>query len=659
MSARPRARRALALALAAARRCSGARRRAGRRLARDGRRARRRTLLAAHRHHARERDAAARRLDVSPRRLLGGQLPAAGEPRQRLRVHADRRRRSPVLHDAAQSRDRARSRDGPRALELRSEARARPSLREHVDQPRRRVLARRARGRRAPCARARLPGDARRAPDRARRRDRAALRRLRRRAARSICAPGIAPLYDDWEYNVTSPPTVVGDVVSSARRSPTTCAPTRRRGDVRAFDARSGAAALDLRHRSRAPASPAHETWETGTRARPAPPTSGRTITADLARDLVFLPVSTPSPDYYGGDRPGDNLYADSVVALDARTGERRWHFQTVHHDLWDYDLAAPPMLRDARARRQARSTRSCRRPSTGFVFVLDRETGEPLFPIEERPVPPSDVPGERASPTQPVPARAAAARPAAPRRGRSLRADARAPRGLPRAARRAAQRRPLHAAEPARLDRLSRSPRGGANWSGATWDPARQLLVVPVQNLAHVIRLDEVAERASGGGADVKPLHGVSLRTLWWLLTGRGTGERYRLSPISGRTLFEHDGVPCNRAAVGEAGRRRSRARDDRLARVDQHRRRRPGGQLASAPRSRPRAASSSTRGTQAPGAARARRRDRRAHRHASRCRPACTPDRSPTGCGPTASSSWWSRRAATSASARRSATT
>jgi quinoprotein glucose dehydrogenase len=87
----------------------------------------------------------------------------------------------------------------------------------------------------------------------------------------------------------------------------------------------------------------------------------------------------------------------------------------------------------------------------------------------------------------------------------------------------------------------------GGANWSGAAWDPSRQRLFVPVQNLAHVIRLDRVAERATGGGKDVWPLRGASLRNLWWILTGRGTGERYRLHPVSGRTLFEHDGVPCN----------------------------------------------------------------------------------------------------------------
>jgi quinoprotein glucose dehydrogenase len=92
----------------------------------------------------------------------------------------------------------------------------------------------------------------------------------------------------------------------------------------------------------------------------------------------------------------------------------------------------------------------------------------------------------------------------------------------------------------------------GGANWSGAAWDPHRHRLFVPVQNLAHVIRLDRVAERATGGGKNVWPLRGASLLNIWWLLTGRGTGERYRLSPLHGRILFEHDGVPCNRPPWG-----------------------------------------------------------------------------------------------------------
>ena len=122
-------------------------------------------------------------------------------------------------------------------------------------------------------------------------------------------------------------------------------------------------------------------------------------IAADPERDLVFLPTACPAVDYYGVARLGDNRYANSVVALRAVTGKIVWHFQTVHHDLWDYDVASPPALitlPDGRAT-------VLQGTKTAQLFVLDRETGEPLFPVEERAVPKSDIPGEITSPTQPL----------------------------------------------------------------------------------------------------------------------------------------------------------------------------------------------------------------------------------------------------------------
>jgi quinoprotein glucose dehydrogenase len=359
---------------------------------------------------------------------------------------------------------------------------------------------------------------------------------------------GIAPLYDDWEYNVTSPGTVVGDVIVVGSSIADTLRPDAPAGDVRAFDVRSGALRWTF-HTIPHPGEPSHETWETGTRLSGAA-NVWSTITADLERGLVFLPVSTPSPDYYGGDRHGANLYSDSVVALDARTGERRWHFQTVHHDLWDYDLAAPPIL--VRLEREGGAVDAVVQVTKqGFVFVLDRETGRPIFPVEERPVAASDVPGERSWPTQPFPT---APPPLVPQHLTEANLYAPTPEHL------AACREKL--AE-LRNDGLFTPPSeagsvvypfagGGANWSGATWDPHRQRLFVPVQNLVHVIRLDRVADRATGSGENVRPLRGASLLNIWWLLTGRGTGERYRLSPLHGRILLEHDGVPCNRPPWG-----------------------------------------------------------------------------------------------------------
>ena len=354
---------------------------------------------------------------------------------------------------------------------------------------------------------------------------------------------GIGPVYDDWEYNVTSPGTVVGDVIVVGSSIADTLRPDAPPGDVRAFDVRSGALRWTF-HTIPHAGEPGYETWETGTHLAGAA-NVWSTIAADPERGLVFLPISTPSPDYYGGDRPGANLYSDSVVALEARTGERRWHFQTVHHDLWDYDLAAPPVL--VTLERQGRAIDAVvQATKQGFVFVLDRETGKPLFPVQERPVSRSHVPGERSSPTQPFPT---APPPLVPQR--LTEADLYAP----TARHRKACARKLAAL---RNDGLFTPPSeqgslvypysaGGANWSGAAWDPSRQRLFVPVQNLAHVIRLDRVADRATGGGEKVWPLRGASLRNLWWLLTGRGTGLRYRLHPVHGRTLFAHKGTPCN----------------------------------------------------------------------------------------------------------------
>jgi len=359
---------------------------------------------------------------------------------------------------------------------------------------------------------------------------------------------GIAPVYDDWEYNITSPGTVVGDVIVVGSSIADTLRPDAPPGDVRAFDVRSG----ELRwtfHTIPHPGEPGYETWETGTRLTGAA-NVWSTITADLARGWVFLPVSTPSPDFFGGDRPGANLYSDSVVALDARTGERKWHFQTVHHDLWDYDLAAPPVL--VTLERNGKPVDAVAQATKhGFVFVLDRETGAPLFPVEERPAPPSDLAGERTAPTQPVPL---APPPLVPQQlGED---DLYAPTADHLAACRArlAELRNDGLFTPPSLQGSVVLPftGGGANWSGASWDPARQLLVVPAQNLAHVIQLEPVAERAIGEGAEVKPLRGFTLRNLRWLLTGHGTGERYWLSPLSGRTLFQHDDIPCNQPPWG-----------------------------------------------------------------------------------------------------------
>ncbi|NUQ20120.1 MAG: PQQ-binding-like beta-propeller repeat protein, partial [Gemmatimonadaceae bacterium] len=130
-------------------------------------------------------------------------------------------------------------------------------------------------------------------------------------------------------------------------------------------------------------------------------------MAVDVARGIVYVPTGSATPDFYGGARAGQDLFANSLLALDAATGARRWHFQTVHHDLWDRDLPAPPNLVTVR-RSGVPLDAVAQITKTGFVFLFDRETGAPLFPVEERPVPASDLEGERAWPTQPIPSKPA-----------------------------------------------------------------------------------------------------------------------------------------------------------------------------------------------------------------------------------------------------------
>ena len=127
-------------------------------------------------------------------------------------------------------------------------------------------------------------------------------------------------------------------------------------------------------------------------------------LSVDEQLGYVYLPTSTPTNDFYGGHRKGDGLFAESLVCLDAETGVRVWHFQFVHHGVWDYDLPCASQSGRHRRRRTADQSRGRKSPNTVFTFVFERATGKPVWPIEERPVPPSTVPGEQLSPTQPFP---------------------------------------------------------------------------------------------------------------------------------------------------------------------------------------------------------------------------------------------------------------
>ena len=209
-------------------------------------------------------------------------------------------------------------------------------------------------------------------------------------------------------YSVQSPPFVVGDlVVTPASISSLVTKKEQIPGWIRAFDARTGKARWTFKT---IPASGEYgvETWEDNSWAYSGKVTAWSMFSADEELGHLYVPTNTVAPDYYGGHRLGDNLFAESVLALDLATGKRIWHFQTVHHGLWDYDNPAAPNLVDVtvggrRIKALAQITKQ------GFVYTFDRITGMPVWPIEERPALPSHVPGERAAPTQPFPTRPAA----------------------------------------------------------------------------------------------------------------------------------------------------------------------------------------------------------------------------------------------------------
>lgn len=200
---------------------------------------------------------------------------------------------------------------------------------------------------------------------------------------------------------MTSPPAVYrnliicGSIVTDGE-------PQGPSGDVRAFDALTGKLVWRF-HTVPRPGEPGHETWEGESWKNRGGANAWSILSVDQQRGIVFLPLTSPSTDMYGGDRKGANLYGDSLVALDAATGKRLWHFQTVHHDIWDYDLPAQPVLVDVR--QNGRLVPSVAQVTkTGFAFLFERASGKPIFDIVEKPVPPSEIPGEKAWPTQPFP---------------------------------------------------------------------------------------------------------------------------------------------------------------------------------------------------------------------------------------------------------------
>ena len=332
------------------------------------------------------------------------------------------------------------------------------------------------------------------------------------------------------EFQITSAPTIIGDVVVTGTSISDNLRTEAPLGVVHAFDVRTGAPKWNFNPIPRDKNDPSRDSWQGSSADIAGHANVWSTISADDERGLLFLPTSSPSPDYYGGNRGGNNEFANSVVALDSETGAIEWSFQIVHHDVWDYDLPAQPGLyqvwKDSVAHDVVAQT-----TKQGLVFVLDRETGQPFLPIDERPVPQGGVDGEILSPTQPFPIAPPPIVPdtidpnkafgitiwdkmACAKEFRALRGD-----GL--------------YTPPTTQGSLSLpGTLGGSNWGSGAYDPQRNLFIVNMSNMGQAFRLHPGAPDRSSAGpldhdAEFAPMEGAPY----------GMSRYFVLSPF---------GLPC-----------------------------------------------------------------------------------------------------------------
>jgi len=304
------------------------------------------------------------------------------------------------------------------------------------------------------------------------------------------------------DYQMTSPPAVMGELVIVGSSVGDNSAAELERGVVRAYDARSGQLRWSWDPIPRDPSLRLPGAFSKPEELHTGAANSWAPMTPDPGSGLLFVPTSSPSPDYYGGLRLGRDDYANSIVALHADSGRVAWHFQVVHHDLWDYDIATQPVLIEVH--RDGRTIPAVAvGTKMGHLFIFDRLTGQPLFPIEERPVPASDVAGEEAWPTQPFPTAPKALVPQTlkPEDAWGVSDEERA-----------ACRAQLAAL---RFDGMFTPPSvrgtlqvagniGGMHWGGMSYDPVRHLLVANTNRLAVMVRLiprDQYAAQRNAKG--------------------------------------------------------------------------------------------------------------------------------------------------------------
>jgi quinoprotein glucose dehydrogenase len=352
------------------------------------------------------------------------------------------------------------------------------------------------------------------------------------------------------EYEQTSPPAVIGNLLVVGSAIADNNSNVGATGEVRGFDARTGALRWTWNPVPQDPKDPAYDTWTGSAAHRTGGANTWSIIAADPERDLVFLPTTSPAVDYYGVTRLGDNRYANSVVALRASTGKMVWHFQTVHHDLWDYDNASPPALVTLPDGKAA----VLQGTKTAQLFALDRKTGASLYPVTEIPVPKSDIPGEVTSPTQPVSSLWNGIR--------TLTADdiwGATPEDLAECRARFATLRYDGPFTPPSERGSVQLPAniGGAHWGGVAYDSERGIAIVPNNRLAAVVKLipreawKVMREKLTSGervGKEFTDMQGtpyIMQREIWLSsklspCTAPPFGSLTAISLKSGKTLWE-----------------------------------------------------------------------------------------------------------------------
>jgi quinoprotein glucose dehydrogenase len=351
----------------------------------------------------------------------------------------------------------------------------------------------------------------------------------------TVHIPSSKPEIFPGEVVATSRPAVVNDVIvvgSAVADNQRVNAPS---GRVQAFDARSGDPLWKFDPLPRDPNDPAAHSWEAGTAEGFGGGNVWAAMSVDQTLDMVYLPTTSPSGDFYGGDRAGDNNYSSSIVALRGATGEVAWHFQFVHHNIFDYDTPTQPLLIDW-PQGDKPVPALVQNTKMGLIFVFNRETGEPLLPIEERPVPQGGaVAGESPSPTQPFPAKMPAVMPLG-----FTPEDAWGftfiDQWLCENRVEALNHGPIYSPASEKGTVFSPSAGGGPNWGGAAYDPASHLMVVPSNRVPMVVTLIRAEEAKTVDGSATE-----SLMTMDFPVAG--SDYHYRVEP-----LFSPLGAPCSK---------------------------------------------------------------------------------------------------------------